>query len=62
MRYEFYDHEGNLLGLRENPDGIATKRDEKITLRIKDQTAIHWRAIGVSVVVGGLQKVTITPL
>ncbi len=62
MRYEFYDRDGNLLGVRRNPEGEAINRGEEITLRVEGQTAIHWRAIGVSAPVNDVQKVAIRPI
>lgn len=62
MRYQFYDREGNLLGLRQNPEGKAINRGEEITLHVEGQTAFRWWAIAVSVPVGGVQKVTVRPL
>ena len=62
MRYEFYDREGNLLGVRRNPEGEGINRDEEITLRLEEQAAIQWKVIGVSEPVNGVQKVAIRPI
>ena len=65
MRYEFYDREGNLLGVRRNPEGEAIDRDEEIALHTVDsegQTATRWKAIGVSAPADGVQKVAIRPI
>ncbi len=62
MRYEFYDLEGKLLGLREDPDGRVMNSDEEITVHFRGQTAIKWKVVGVSPVAGGLQKVVVRPI
>ncbi len=62
MRYEFYDGEGSLLGLRENPEGRAMKKDEVITVHFNEQTVNWWKVIAVSPVKGGLQTVVIRPI
>jgi hypothetical protein len=62
MRYEFYDPEGKLLGLRENPDGSAMNSDEEIAVHFKGQTASKWKVLRVSLVVSGLQTVVIQPI
>ena len=59
MRYEFYDREGNLLGVRRNPEGKAINRDEEITLHVEGQTVSQWKAIAVSGVENGVQKVAV---
>lgn len=62
MKYEFYDLEKNLLGLREIPEGEAKKRDEEIILRLEGLTSTHWRVVAVSEPEGGVQKVAIRPI
>ena len=62
MRYEFYDSEGKLLGLRENPEGSAMNSDEEITVQFRGQTAIKWKVLRVSHVVSGLQTVVVRPI
>ena len=62
MRYEFYDRDGNLLGVRRNPEGEAMNRDEEITLHVEQQTATQWKVIGTSAPVNGVQKVAIRPI
>ena len=62
MRYEFYDGEGNLLGLRESPEGRAMILDEAVTLHFKELTVSQWNVIAVSPVQGGLQTVVVRPM
>ncbi len=62
MRYEFYDPEGKLLGLRENPDGKAMRNDEQITVHFVGKTALQWKIMRVSLVVSGLQTVVVRPI
>ena len=61
MRYEFYDGEGSLLGLRESPEGRAMKIDEVITVQFKEQRVSWWKIVAVSPVEGGLQTVVVEP-
>ena len=62
MRYEFYDGDGNLLGLRESPEGRAMLKDEAVTLHFKELTVSRWNVIAVSPVQGGLQTVVVKPM
>ena len=62
MRYEFYDPEGKLLGLRENPEGVAMNSEEEIAVRFRGQTAFKWKVLRVSLVVSGLQTVVVQPI
>ena len=62
MRYEFYDGEGNLLGLRESPEGRPMIKEEAVTLHFKELTVIRWNVIAVSPVQGGLQTVVVRPM
>ena len=61
MKYEFYDGDGNLIGLRESPKGRAMLKDEAVTLHFKAQKVSSWKVIAVSPVNGGLQTVVVRP-
>ena len=62
MRYEFYDGDGNLLGLKESLEGTSININEVITLHFKEQTENWWKVIAVSPVRGGRQTVLVRPI
>ncbi len=61
MNYEFYDRDGNLLGLSEKPEGQAIANDETFIHQFEGHTAVWWRAVDVEVLYSDLLRVIVVP-